>query len=80
MSKSAQAPKTQAAAHPHHDASRMSSLRGALVLLIAGSLLVAGTYYIVLALTGPDGFFSHLTSSASADIDGRTQTLASELN
>jgi hypothetical protein len=75
MSKSIPASKT--AQHSDGD-SRLHSLRGALVLMVAAVTLVAGTYYLVMTLAAPDGFISHMASAARTDVDGRTLSVAAE--
>jgi len=76
MSKSSSASK--AARHQDEALGRGHSLRGALVLLVATVMLVAGTFYVVRAITGPDGLLTHMASQASADVEGRTFSVAVE--
>jgi hypothetical protein len=63
--------------HRHEDEARAGrSIRGAAIVLLAAAMLVGGTYYMVTVLTGPDGWLTHMATSASAEVDGRTATLA----
>lgn len=66
------------ATHPGEEHMRAHSLRGAVVLLAAAGMLVAGSYYVVLSLTGPDGLLTHMASQASADVEGRTLSVAAD--
>ena len=76
MSKSI--PASKAALHTDDAMGRGHSLRGALVLVVATVMLVAGTFYVVRSLTGPDGLVTHMASQASADVEGRTLSVAAE--
>jgi fermentation-respiration switch protein FrsA (DUF1100 family) len=69
---------SKAAQHQGDQASSGHSLRGALVLLAAAVMLVGGTYYVVFSLTGPNGLVTHMASQASADVEGRTLSVAAE--
>jgi hypothetical protein len=76
MSKSI--PASKAALHQEEAVGPGHSLRGALVLLVATVMLVAGTFYVVRAITGPDGLVTHMATQASADVEGRTLSVATE--
>jgi hypothetical protein len=76
MSKSI--PSSKAALYQREENTSGHSLRGALVLVLATVMLVAGTFYVVRSLTGPDGLVTHMASQASADVEGRTLSVAAE--
>jgi hypothetical protein len=58
--------------HPGDEATP-HKLRGALIVAGAAVALVVGAYMLVTMLAGPEGLLTHMTASASTEMEGRTQ-------
>jgi hypothetical protein len=76
MSKSI--PASKAALHQSEEMGHSHTLRGALVLVAATVTLVAGTFFVVSSLTGPDGLLTRMAIQASANVAERTLSVAAD--